>query len=125
MYTSDYVPMGGPQSSDDGCYMDMSPRCRYHHHHHSTHSPTASMSSVTSGTPSTDMRFSDYPLDKVSSYFPAEEDDTRPARAYSVGSRPETYRNKRHVELPGTPEDSRVRAFSVGSKTKKVNYKYV
>lgn len=102
-----------PPSSDDG-YVDMSPRCP-----HNATSPTASMSSVTSGTPSTDIRFSDYPLDKVSSYFASEDDDTRPARAYSVGSRPETCRNKRHVELAGTPENSRVRAFSVGSKTKK------
>lgn len=115
--------MGGPLSSDDGCHMDLSPRCNYPHHHHGINSPTASMSSVTSGTPSTDLRFSDYPLDKVSSYFSAEEDNTRPARAYSVGSRPETGRSKRHVELPGTPEDSRARAFSVGSKSKKV-YKF-
>ncbi|KAJ8967598.1 hypothetical protein NQ314_002716 [Rhamnusium bicolor] len=99
MYDS-YVPMA-PQSSDDG-YMEMSPRCR-----HNATSPTASMSSVTSGTPSTDIRFSDYPLDKVASYFPTEDDDARPARAYSVGSRPETYRNKRHMELAGTPENSR------------------
>ncbi|KAJ8959222.1 hypothetical protein NQ318_022484 [Aromia moschata] len=77
------------------------------------------MSSVTSGTPSTDIRFSDYPLDKVSSYFATEVDDARPARAYSVGSRPEACRSKRHMELAGTPENSRVRAFSVGSKTKK------
>lgn len=87
-------------------------------HPNGTHSPTASMSSVTSGTPSTDMRFSDYPLDKVSSYFPSEDDDDRPPRAYSVGSRPDTCKNKRHIELAGTP-DARARAFSVGSKTKK------
>lgn len=87
-YDHRYMP---PQSSDDG-YVDMHPN---------TNSPTASMSSVTSGTPSTDIRFSDYPLDKVSSYIPSEDDDDRPARAYSVGSRPETYRNKRHMELVG------------------------
>lgn len=69
--------------------------------HQNTNSPTASMSSVTSGTPSTDIRFSDYPLDKVSSYIPSEDDDDRPPRAYSVGSRPETCRNKRHMELVG------------------------
>ncbi|XP_018563090.2 insulin receptor substrate 1 isoform X2 [Anoplophora glabripennis] len=107
-----YVPMA-PPSSDDG-YVDMSPRCP-----HNATSPTVSMSSVTSGTPSTDIRFSDYPLDKVSSYFASEDDDARPARAYSVGSRPETCRSKRHIELAGTPENARVRAFSVGSKTKK------
>lgn len=120
MHNKDYVPMGGPQVSDD--YMDMSSRCRFLHHHHSTHSPTVSMSSVTSGTPSTDLRFLDYPLEKVPSYFTAEEDDARPARAYSVGSRPENCRNKHHIELPGTPEDCRARAFSVGSKMKKVRF---
>jgi hypothetical protein len=55
----------------------------------------ASSCSITSGTPSTDMRFSEYHLEKVSSYFtPSEEDETssldRPTRAYSVGSRPDT-----------------------------------
>lgn len=54
----------------------------------------ASSCSVTSGTPSTDMRFSEYHLEKVSSYFtPSEEEETssldRPTRAYSVGSRPD------------------------------------
>lgn len=54
----------------------------------------ASSCSITSGTPSTDMRFSEYHLEKVSSYFtPSEEDETssldRPMRAYSVGSRPD------------------------------------
>nr|XP_023017350.1 insulin receptor substrate 1 isoform X1 [Leptinotarsa decemlineata] len=111
MYGS-YVPMA-PPSSDDG-YVDMSPRSRLN-----THSPSVSVSSVVSGTPSTDIRFSDYPLDKVSSYFVTENDDTRPARAYSVGSRPEENRDRRHVGLAGTPEDPRVRSFSMGSKTKK------
>ncbi|KAG5880114.1 hypothetical protein JTB14_027054 [Gonioctena quinquepunctata] len=111
MYDS-YVPMP-PHSSDDG-YVDMSPRCR-----HNTHSPSVSVSSIVSGTPSTDIKFSDYPLDKVSSYFISEDDDARPARAYSFGSRPDEYRSKHHVELAGTPEDPRVRSFSMGSKTKK------
>lgn len=49
------------------------------------------MGSITSGTPSTDIRFAEYSLDKVSTYFAPEEEITpseRPARAYSVGSRP-------------------------------------
>lgn len=108
MYDS-YVRMA-PHSSDDG-YVDMSPRCR-----HTTHSPTASVSSVVSGTPSTDTRFSDYPLDKVASYLTSEDDGTRPTRAYSFGSKPETFRGKKHVEMS---DSARVRAFSVGSKTKK------
>lgn len=57
-------------------------------------SPSSSCS-ITSGTPSTDLRFSEYHLEKVSSYFtPSEDDDNssleRPIRAYSVGSRPDT-----------------------------------
>ncbi|XP_044252885.1 insulin receptor substrate 1 isoform X3 [Tribolium madens] len=96
-------------SSDDG-YVDMSPRGRHHN------SPTASMSSVTSGTPSTDMRFAEYPLEKVTSYL--AEDDGRPARAYSVGSKPESYR--KYTEKLGNNDNLRERAMSVGSKTKKL-----
>lgn len=55
-----------------------------------------SCGSITSGTPSTDIRFSEYALDKVSAFFPPSDADPtidltpneRPARAYSVGSRP-------------------------------------
>lgn len=105
-------------SSDDG-YVDMiSPHSRL-----MNMSPAASTSSVTSGTPSTDMRFAEYHLEKVSSYFaPSEEEETgdRPIRAYSVGSRPETYKNHHKSELSTTPESSRARAFSVGSRTKKI-----
>ncbi|XP_028135100.2 insulin receptor substrate 1-B isoform X1 [Diabrotica virgifera virgifera] len=109
MYDS-YVPMT-LQSTDDG-YVDMVPRYR-----HEIHSPTASVSSVVSGTPSTDIRFSDYPLDKVASYLTSEEDGTRTARAYSCGSKPETLKGKKHAEI--SADSARVRAFSVGSKTKK------
>lgn len=110
--TGAYVPMA-PLSSDDG-YVDMSPRGRHSMSHDM--SPAASSCSITSGTPSTDMRFSEYHLEKVSSYFtPSEEDDTssaeRPIRAYSVGSRPDTFSGNRH-------DNARVRAFSVGSRSK-------
>jgi hypothetical protein len=58
----------------------------------------ASSCSVTSGTPSTDARFSEYHLDKVSSYFTPEEvkmsSMDRPTRAYSVGSRPEVMKRR-------------------------------
>ncbi|KAF2898452.1 hypothetical protein ILUMI_07722 [Ignelater luminosus] len=115
---SGYLPMA-PISSDDG-YVDMSPRGR-----HTTMSPAASTSSITSGTPSTDMRFAEYPLEKVSAYFTPSEEETssteRPIRAYSVGSRPETIKNKSRIEMSTTPENSRVRAFSVGSKTRKIH----
>ncbi|CAB0011285.1 unnamed protein product [Nesidiocoris tenuis] len=81
---------------------------------------TGSSCSVTSGTPSTDQRFRDYPLDKVSSYFNGEEEIVpaeRPTRAYSLGSRP-TF-NKNRTELPVTTNNERTRAFSVGSKNAK------
>lgn len=109
---TNYVPMA-PPSSDDG-YVDMSPGGG-----RTTASPTHSMNSITSGTPSTDIRFSEYPLEKVASYLTSDDDDTRPTRAYSVGSKPDSYKNKKHLEHVGTPDNSRVRAFSVGSKTKK------
>lgn len=118
--TCGYVPMA-PLSSDDG-YVDMSPRGR-----HTDMSPAASSCSITSGTPSTDMRFSEYHLEKVSSYFtPSEEDDTssaeRPLRAYSVGSRPEAMKAKSKLEaMLGNHENSRVRAFSVGSRVKGIH----
>lgn len=111
-----YVPMNHV-SSDDG-YVDMvSPRSR----HIMNMSPAASTSSVTSGTPSTDLKFPEYHLDKVSSFFsPSEEEDAdRPIRAYSVGSRTEVAKHKHKIEPSATAESARVRAFSVGSKSKK------
>ncbi|KAF5288449.1 hypothetical protein FQR65_LT02101 [Abscondita terminalis] len=115
---SGYLPMA-PISSDDG-YVDMSPRGR-----HANMSPAISTCSITSGTPSTDMRFAEYPLEKVSAYFTPSEDDKssvdRPIRAYSVGSRPDTVKNKTRYEMSTTPENARVRAFSVGSKTRKLH----
>ncbi|XP_063917572.1 insulin receptor substrate 1 isoform X4 [Zophobas morio] len=107
-YTNNYVSMA-MHSSDDG-YVDMSPKGRHHNN-----SPTASLSSVTSGTPSTDMRFADFRLEKVTSYLTSEDDDARPTRAYSVGSKPEGY--KKYTEmLAGNSDNLRVRALSVGSK---------
>lgn len=119
-----YVPMN-PISSDDG-YVDMSPGGG----RHVNMSPAASISSVTSGTPSTDMRFAEYHLEKVTSYLtPSEEDETsstdRPIRAYSVGSRTEYSCYRTRPELSSTPENSRARAFSVGSKSKKNHHNRV
>lgn len=76
--------------------------------------------SFTSGTPSTDLRFSEYHLEKVSSYLtPSEEDELsltdRPSRTYSFGSQSETTKNKGKVDMLSSA-DGRVRAFSVGSK---------
>lgn len=109
-----YVPMTLP--SDDDGYVEMSPKGNHHNN-----SPSTSLSNtLTIGNPSGDMRFVEYPLEKVTSYFPpSEDDDARPTRAYSVGSRPEC--QKKYLELlTSNNENLRVRALSVGSKTKKV-----
>ncbi|XP_014250986.1 insulin receptor substrate 1 isoform X3 [Cimex lectularius] len=112
-----YVPMA-PAASDDG-YVDMdhgSNRNRSDRYQ-SGELSTGSSCSITSGTPSTDIRFSEYQLDKVSSYFPAEDDipnNDRPVRAYSVGSRPTNNKNRSEIISANTCE--RTRAFSVGSK---------
>lgn len=53
---------------------------------------------VTSGTPSTDLRFSAYHLEKIISFLVPGEDlqKTRSLRAYSVGSRPEhSYKHRK------------------------------
>ncbi|XP_050544148.1 uncharacterized protein LOC126907116 isoform X2 [Daktulosphaira vitifoliae] len=72
--------------------------------------------SIESGTPSTDIRFSDIHLDKVCAYLTPSEDEgpiERPTRAYSVGSRPDGLREKiDKIESDRT----RTRAFSVGSR---------
>ena len=61
-------------------------------------SPGLSSCSITSGTPSTDARFSEFHLDKVASYFTPSDDDiifnVRQTRAYSTGSKPDVNHNK-------------------------------
>ncbi|XP_015435161.1 PREDICTED: insulin receptor substrate 1 isoform X1 [Dufourea novaeangliae] len=113
-----YVPMA-PVGNNG--YVDMEPS-----HSHNGHFPDdmsqhgGSSCSVTSGTPSTDLRFSEYHLDKVASFLPPGDDLTRPARAYSIGSRPEPTNRHRKNRLDITQQEaSRVRAFSVGSRSKK------
>lgn len=110
-----YVPM----APGDG-YVDVASGDHSNNHQFRSGdmSPGGSSCSITSGTPSTDIRFSEYTLEKVSTYFTPSEDEIapneRPARAYSVGSRP--------VNLNTRPEtanhvECRVRAFSVGSRS--------
>lgn len=56
---------------------------------------SSSASSVTSGTPSTDTRFSAFHLEKTFSHFSEDNDFVmRPTRTYSVGSKPENVRSK-------------------------------
>ncbi|XP_026294593.1 serine-rich adhesin for platelets isoform X2 [Frankliniella occidentalis] len=113
-----YVPMA-PSQTDDG-YVDMDPSHADAHDdfHHGEMSPSSSCS-ITSGTPSTDLRFSEYPLEKVNSYLtPSEEEEIgeRPTRCYSVGSKPDSLNKKNRVDLVNQTDCSRVRAFSVGSR---------
>lgn len=68
-----YVPSDPVQPSEE--YVDMidsNPQ-----HPASGMSSAASSCSITSGTPSTDMRFAEYQLDKVVSRFTPDEEDTR------------------------------------------------
>lgn len=113
-----YIPMM-PGQTDDG-YVDMEPSAADGHDefHHGEMSPTSSCS-ITSGTPSTDLRFSEYPLEKVNSYLtPSEEEETgeRPTRCYSVGSKPDSLNKKSRIDFINQTDCSRVRAFSVGSR---------
>lgn len=87
--TDGYVPMA-PGVGDDG-YVDMDPANNHNGHFADDMSQNdGSSCSVTSGTPSTDLRFSEYHLDKVTSFLPPSDDlPSRPTRAYSVGSRPD------------------------------------
>ncbi|XP_012234673.1 insulin receptor substrate 1 isoform X2 [Linepithema humile] len=114
-----YVPMA--PVGDDG-YVDMDPVNNHNGHFPDDLSQNdGSSCSVTSGTPSTDLRFSEYHLDKVISFLtPGEDLQARPTRAYSVGSRPEQANRHRKNRLDITPQDAnRVRAFSVGSRSKR------
>lgn len=85
-------------------------------------SSATSSCSITSGTPSTDIRFSEYHLDKVQARFtPCEDDDQldRPPRTYSVGSKLEHTKRKLHIDRVALENsNSRHRAYSVGSRTK-------
>ncbi|XP_034946851.1 insulin receptor substrate 1-like isoform X2 [Chelonus insularis] len=112
-----YVPMA-PVGDE---YVDMDPTNGQNGHYHDELSQHGSSCSVTSGTPSTDLRFIEYPLDKVSSYLtPSEDDPSRPTRAYSVGSRPEQMNRHRKNRLDFVAQEAtRVRAFSVGSRSKR------
>ncbi|XP_076679107.1 insulin receptor substrate 1 chico isoform X4 [Andrena cerasifolii] len=113
-----YVPMA-PVGNNG--YVDMDPSHSQNGHYPDDMSHGGSSCSVTSGTPSTDLRFSEYHLDKVASFLPPGEDlSARPTRAYSIGSRPDPVNKHRKNRLDiAQQEASRERAFSVGSRSKK------
>ncbi|KAL1494364.1 hypothetical protein ABEB36_009974 [Hypothenemus hampei] len=108
--SNDYLDMSSGINAPQGDYLDMTRGGSLLKHA----SNSASTSSVTSGTHSNDIRYRDYPLDKVQSYVSTEDDDTRPCRAYSVGSKPTDTGIS-----SGISQNPRLRAYSVGSKAKK------
>lgn len=120
--------------TEDNEYMHMHPAGGYHapsaHDDYTNmHPPTGDMSSatsscsITSGTPSTDIRFSEYHLEKVHAHFTPSEDDellTRPPRTWSVGSKLEHSKRKHHTDrVTNEIHNSRLRAYSVGSRIMK------
>ncbi|XP_055635740.1 mucin-12 isoform X2 [Toxorhynchites rutilus septentrionalis] len=133
-----YVPMAAPSHTEE--YVDMEPSNTSNNRTtgptavpsggaggpgggaNSNISSAASSCSIISGTPSTDMRFSEYHLEKVVARFTPSEDDEmdRPLRTYSVGSRLEHNKRKLRVDMLSSEgaSNSRVRAFSVGSRAK-------
>lgn len=88
------------QNSED--YMNMQPSGNSNHMSHGELSSATSSCSITSGTPSTDIRFSEYHLDKVQARFTPSEDDERynerPPRTYSVGSKLEHTKRKLQID---------------------------
>lgn len=130
-----YVPMH-PSSNNEGLlqmttgnedYMNMQPGASTNSSQTSTRggdiSSATSSCSITSGTPSTDIRFSEYHLDKVQARFtPSEDDDLdRPPRTYSVGSKLEYSKRKLIIDrVAAEHSNSRHRAYSVGSRNIKV-----
>nr|WNH96204.1 insulin receptor substrate 1 [Trichogramma dendrolimi] len=114
-----YVPMA---PLGDTSYVDMDP-IGAHHRANGHFSDDGSSGSVTSGTPSTDLRFAEYHLEKVPSFLSPIDDtqeESRPTRAYSVGSRPEPANRHRKNRFEIAQQESmRVRAFSVGSRARK------
>jgi insulin receptor substrate 1 len=120
-----YVPMHPiAQIPDD--YLNMQPAASATSSQASTRggdlSSATSSCSITSGTPSTDIRFSEYHLDKVQARFtPSEDDDImeRQPRTYSVGSKLEHSKRRLPIDrVVAENINSRHRAYSVGSRVK-------
>lgn len=106
-------------SMDD--YMNMVPKAQSSLQNDAMSSATSSCS-ITSGTPSTDIRFSEYHLEKMTSRFTPDEDENQiqsHLRTYSVGSKLEHNKRKHHIDrVTAEHANHRVRAFSVGSRVK-------
>lgn len=113
------------QSSDTDGYMNMQPSTSTHSSatQGGDMSSATSSCSITSGTPSTDIRFSEYHLDKVQARFtPSEDDDIldKPPRTYSVGSKLEFSKRKLPIDRIQAESMVRIRAYSVGSGLRNV-----
>ncbi|KAG5674494.1 hypothetical protein PVAND_004457 [Polypedilum vanderplanki] len=128
-----YVPMHNPSTNHESFlqmsqnpdeYMNMQAGNHVSSQAGDLSSATSSCS-ITSGTPSTDIRFSEYHLDKVQARFTPSEDDElldRPPRTYSVGSKLEYTKRKLHIDrVAAEHSSSRHRAYSVGSRNIKVS----
>lgn len=74
-----YVPVQSNLRSSNEEYIDMESKKRQHAimNNTSSLSSAASSCSITSGTPSTDIRFAEYQLDKVVSHFTPDDDDPK------------------------------------------------
>lgn len=70
-----YVPSDPPPTAEE--YVDMMEQSNQRQHTFSGMSSAASSCSITSGTPSTDLRFGEFQLDKVASIFTPDEEETR------------------------------------------------
>lgn len=71
-----YVPVQSGMPTTDEQYIDMEQNV-HHANNTSSMSSAASSCSITSGTPSTDLRFAEYQLDKVTAHFTPDDDDPR------------------------------------------------
>lgn len=69
-----YVPVQSGIRPMGEEYIDMEQNIQ-HANNTSSMSSAASSCSITSGTPSTDLRFAEYQLDKVVSHFTPDDDD--------------------------------------------------
>ncbi|XP_055837577.1 insulin receptor substrate 1 [Episyrphus balteatus] len=112
-----YVHMS-PQTSD---YIDMEQSMKNIRSFSNTNPGT----SYASGIPLKGISFAEYSLEKINPKIFPDEDEMlplkeRPPRAYSVGSRMEHHNQKLRIEVIGNSEQNhcRVRAFSVGSRSK-------
>lgn len=70
-----YVPSDPAPTAEE--YVDMMEQSIRRQHTLSGMSSAASSCSITSGTPSTDLRFGEFQLDKVVSIFTPDEEETR------------------------------------------------